>query len=148
MIISNKMKAFIDEYKKQLADVQYILQYLKTYPTILSDLKIEDIIESDNLYQQFEDWIRLNSKFRCIEKEFFKPYWLPIQRVGLDYFIDISNSNYPIIEAFFNYFEEPYYWEKKILFHSINDLMLADDNKQNLKQYKVDSIIEKYKEYL
>lgn len=142
------MKAFIDEYKKQLEDVQYILQYLKTYPTIFSDLKIGDIIEPDSLYQQFEDWIRLNSKFEGIEKEFFKPYWLPIQRVGFDYFIDISDSNYPIIEAFFNYFEEPYYWEKKILFHSINNLMLADDNNLDLKQYKLDTIVNKYYKYL
>lgn len=85
------MKTFIDEYNKQLEDVQYILQYLKTYPTILSDLRIEDIIEPDNLYQQQEDWIRLNFKFKGIEKEFFKPYWLPIQRVKFDYFIDISD---------------------------------------------------------
>ncbi len=142
------MKVFIDQYKKQLEDVQYILQYLKTYPTILSDLRIEDIIEPDNLYQQQEDWIRLNSKFKGIEKEFFKTYWLPIQRVGLDYFIDISDNNYPIIEAFFNYFEESYYWEKKILFYSINELMLADDNKLDLKQYKSNTIVNKYYKYL
>lgn len=142
------MKAFIDEYKKQLEDVQYILQYLKTYPTILSDLKIEDIIEPDNSYQQQEDWIRLNSKFEGIEKEFFKSYWLPIQKVGFDYFIDISDSSYLIIEAFFNYFEEPYCWEKKILFHSINDLMLADDNRLDLKQYKSNTIVNKYYKYL
>ena len=142
------MKVFIDQYKKQLEDVQYILQYLKTYPTILSDLRIEDIIEPENLYQQQEDWIRLNSKFKGIEKEFFKTYWLPIQRVGLDYFIDISDNNYPIIEAFFNYFEESYYWEKKILFYSINELMLADDNKLDLKQYKSNTIVNKYYKYL
>lgn len=142
------MKSFIDEYKKQLEDVQYILQYLKTYPNILSDLRIEDIIEPDNLYQQFEDWIRLNSKFKGIEKEFFKPYWLPIQRIGFDYFIDMSDSNYPIIEAIFNYFDEPYHWEKKILFYSVTDLMLSDDNNINLKQYRIDNIMDKYNEYL
>lgn len=141
------MRAFINECKKQLEDVQYILQYLKTYPNILSDLRIDDIIESDCLYNQQEDWIRLYSKFKGMEKEFFKPYWLPIQRVGFDYFIDISDSNYSIIEAFFNYFEEPYYWEKKILFESINDLMLADDNNLDLKQYKSNTIINKYYKY-
>jgi len=138
------MKAIIDEYKKQLEDVQYILQYLKTYPNILSDLRIEDIIEPDCLYKQQEDWIRLNSKFKSIEKEFFKPYWLPIQKIGFDYFIDISDSNYTIIEAFFNYFDELYQWEKKILFHSINDLMLADDNNLDLNQYRIDKIMNKY----
>lgn len=134
--------------ENQLKDLQYILHYLHTYPRALSDLKIDDLITPKELEKQYEEWIRLYSKLETTEKEFFNPYWLPIQRVGFDYFIDLSDPNYPIIEAFYNYFDEPYSWERKELFNSINILMLADDNKENLKELRVIKILEKYNKYL
>jgi len=138
----------INEYRKQLEDVQHILQYLHTYPNVLSDLKIEDLITPNEIYIQLEEWVKLYTQYRDMEKEFFKSYWIPIQRIGFNYYIDISDANYPIIEAFYNYFDEPYHWVKKILFQSINDLMLADDNKVNLEEYRIDKIFNKYGKYL
>lgn len=133
---------------KQLNDIQYILQYLHTYPDALSDLKIEDLITPKELDNQYKEWGRLYSKLEDMEKEFFKPYWLPIQRISFDYFIDLSDANYSIIEAFYYYFDEPYSWEKKVLFHSITNLLLADENRKDLKEYRVNKIFEKYKKYL
>ncbi|NDW11141.1 hypothetical protein D0T56_15960 [Dysgonomonas sp. 520] len=139
---------FIRQWKPQLEQISFILQYLHTYPKALSDLKIKDLITPQELYKQQEEWIWLYSKYKGMEKDFFRPYWIPIQRNGYDYFIDMSDSNFPIIEAFFEYFDEPYHWEKKILFESITTLMLSDEDKINLKQYRVDKIIEKYCKYL
>ena len=37
---------------------------------------------------------------------------------------------------------------KQYVIHSINDLMLADDNRLDLKQYKSNTIVNKYYKYL
>jgi len=100
---------FIKEKEFKLKQISYILYYLHTYPEVLSVLDIEDLITCEELYKQQDSWLKLYSKYAGVEQEFFKPYWLPIQRIGFDYFIDMSNNNYPIIEAFFNYLDEPYH---------------------------------------
>ena len=141
------MKYFFEQWKPQLERVSCILQYLHTNPEVLSDLKIEDLITPDDLHKQQEDWVWLCSKFDGMEKEFFKPYWIPIQKSEYDYFIDMSDEKFPIIEAFFDYFDEPYHWEKKILFRSIGKLMLAAEHDIDLKQYRIDYIMDKYKKY-
>lgn len=134
------MNNFLKEWEIQFKQVASILQYLHTYPTALAELKIEDLITPDELYKQQEDWIWLCSKYEGEEKEFFKPYWIPIQRCEYGYFIDISDKNFPVIEAFFDYFDEPYHWEKKVLFKSVNSLMLAEDNKIDLEEYRIDKM--------
>jgi len=141
------MEAFIKQWKTQFEQVRSILQYLHTYPTVLSDLKIEDLITPQQLYKHQEDWIRLCSKYDNMEKDFFKPYWIPIQR-GYGCFIDISDSKFPVIESFFNCIKKPYCWEKIYLFKSIKELMLAEDNKIDLETYRNDKEMEKYKKYL
>ena len=115
------MENFIKKWEQQLKQISFIFQYLHTYPNVLLELRIEDLISPKELDKQYKEWLWLYSKYDGAEKEFFKPYWIPIQRVGFDYFIDMSDNNYPIIEAFFDYFEEPYHWEKKILFYSITE---------------------------
>jgi hypothetical protein len=142
------MKHFIAQWQPQSEKVSYILQYLHTYPNVLSDLRIKDLITPDELYRQQEDWIWLCSKFTGMEQDFFKPYWIPIQSYGYDYFIDVSDDKFPIIESFFNYFEKPYHWEKKYLFKSITKFMLSTDNENiDWEQYRVHKLVEKYFSY-
>ena len=139
------MKNFLAQWKPQFEKVSYILQYLHTYPNVLSDLRIEDLITPDELYRQQEDWIWLCSKFTGVEQEFFKPYWIPIQGNQYDYFIDISDDNFPVIEGFFDSIHEPYHWEKKILFKSIIKFMLSTDNEKiDWEQYRVHKLVENY----
>ena len=65
------MENFINQWKPQLEKISFILQYLHTYPNVLSDLKIEDLITPQQLYKQQEDWLWLYSKYGGEEKEFF-----------------------------------------------------------------------------
>jgi len=145
------MEYFFEQWKPQFDKVSYILQYLHTYPAVLSDLKIEDLIMPNELYKQQEEWVWLYSKFTGMEQEFFKPYWIPIQRSGYDYFIDMSDEKFPIIEAFYDYFdddEQLYHWEKKIFFKSIINLMLAYDKNIDLELFRVQKIANKYGKYI
>lgn len=142
------MKNFLKEWEPQLKDVGFILYYLHTYPDALKNIRIEDLIIPDELPERLGEWHWLYSKYNDAEKKFFKPYWIPIQRDGYDYFLDISDSKYPIIEAFYNYFDEPYHWEKKIFFKSVSNLMLVEDNNIDLEKYRIDKIMKKYDKYI
>lgn len=132
---SGSFEDFKRNWPIQLADVKHILNYLNTYPNILKQFNFESLLTSEGLDDSQENWIKLYDKYCGQEKEFFKPYWIPIQQNSMSYFIDISNSNYPIFEAIF-IFSEPYNYEKIILFDSINELMLAEYDKINFERTK------------
>ena len=131
--------------KSQLIEEFFVLQYLYKYQKFIFDLGIKDLICPEERFKQKESWIWLLSKLDGMEKEFFKPYWIPIQKYQYDYFIDMSDYKLPIIEAFFDYFKEPYHWEKKILLESIFMLKIAEENNIDLKQYRINKIKGKYK---
>ena len=90
------------------------------------------ILISDELLKSQMDWISTTSKYEGMEKDFFQPFWVPIQRSALSYFIDLSNPNYPIFKSSF-IFSEPYSYEKMNLFDSINELMLFGDSDVNIE---------------
>jgi hypothetical protein len=129
--ISIESDLFFNEWAKQLKDVSFILDFLHTYPKVLNQLKFEEVISSSELFNSQNDWIRICSKYEGMEKDFFKPYWVPIQKSSLDYFIDLSDSNYPIFEISFVFFE-PYSYERMNLFNSINDLMTLGDTNADI----------------
>ncbi len=120
-----------DEFQRkwsgQLEDIGYTLDFLHTYPIVLKKLKLSDLISSKELINCQKEWILLYSKYDGLEKEFFKPYWIPIQRESINYFIDLSNPNYPVFETNF-IFTEPYSYVRINLFDSINDFMMIEDD--------------------
>jgi len=122
---------FKTKWDKQLKDVSAILKYLHTYPDLLKEIKAEDLILPEVLIQSQIDWINLYNQYEGLEKEFFKTHWVPIQSGQYDYFIDMSDPNYPIL----NYYYKstlPYKYTRKNLFDSINDLLLLDHENSNL----------------
>jgi hypothetical protein len=123
---------FKNQWAKQLEDIKHILDFLTTYPQVLKQLEFEDLLTSDELLKSQMDWVRICSKYEGMEKDFFKPYWVPIQKSSLSYFIDLSNPNYPIFKSSF-IFSEPYSYEKMNLFESINELMLLGDSDVNIE---------------
>lgn len=134
----NKMyssfSAFIDEWGKQFSDVRNILSYLNTYPDLMSSIELKSLHDSESILPEQEDWVRISAKFdNPLEKEFFKPYWVPIVRDSIDYFIDLSDENYPIFETHFIFFE-PYNWHKQFLVKDISSLLLASDENINLQR--------------
>ena len=140
------MEDFFKQWEAQLKKVYYILLYLNTYPDILNDVNLK-LIHPDELLSHQNDWVRLYYKFDGAEKDFFKPYWVSIDN-SYEMFIDMSDSNFPIFEAFYDYFDEPYNWEKKILFSNITRLMLAEDRGLDMSQFRFDFIWEKYGKYI
>lgn len=141
------MYHFLKYWGSQFQQVKFILQYLHTYPKILLKLRMEDLITPNDLFNHQEEWIDLHSMLTGEEQDFLKPYWIPVQKMSYNYFIDLSDSNYPIIEAFFDYFDEPYHWEKKVFIQSITNLMLAEDNKTDMGLHRISKAIEKYTKY-
>jgi len=130
--ISTESDPFFNEWEKQLKDVSFILDFLHTYPKVLNQLKFEDVISSSELFKSQNDWIRICSKYQGMEKEFFKPYWVPIRNSSFDYFIDLSDPKYPVFKFGF-VFLEPYSYHRINLFDSIDELMLLGDSDLNIE---------------
>jgi len=142
------MIEFIKQWGNQLKQVYFILQYLNSYPDMLKDADIK-LITPEELLSHQKEWLWLYSKFdNEIEKDFFKPHWVSVDST-YDVFIDMSDSNFPIFEVFYNYFDDDaYHWEKKILFSNITRLMLAEDRGMDMSQFKADFVWEKYGKYM
>lgn len=124
--MTNRRNQILTKWKAQLEDVKHVLRYLKTYPHVLSELDLENIISPHELNKHQKDWIDLYLLYEGMEKDFFHPFWVPINSTGYDYFIDLSDPNYPIFDTHYQWFDPPFYIRANI-FDSINDLMLAED---------------------
>jgi hypothetical protein len=77
---------FLDKWGDQFEQIKNILSYLNTYPETLSTLKLSGIHDHSSIVSEQMDWVRLCSKFEHpLEKEFFKPFWIPISErfIGL-----------------------------------------------------------------
>ena len=121
------LESFIKTWNEGYLKVKNILKYLSTYDDVLKKIEITEILDPANLDSSQTEWIWLCSKFEHpLERKFFKPYWIPIVKDSLDYFIDISDDTYPIFEAKF-FFLEPYRWYKNYLTHNVIELLLSLD---------------------
>lgn len=119
---------FQDNWKNQFQKIPFILKYLSSYTEIsakLQDFFPLDIAELNN--SQLE-WISLVAQFdNPIETCFFKEYWVPIQKNGYDYFIDLSSESLPLFETHYFFFE-PYRWYKKYIFKDLSQFLINIDN--------------------
>ena len=116
----------LKKWKSQLEDVKHILRYLKTYPLVLSELELVEIVSPQELQKHQKAWVELYLSYEGMEKLFFRPYWVPISSAGYDYFIDLSDPDYPIFDTHYQWFDPQCYIRVNI-FDSINHLMLAED---------------------
>lgn len=126
--------SFLNEWGELYDNVKHILSYLNTYPGLLTSIKLSDIHNCFSIDEVQKEWIWLCSKFNHPnEKEFFRPYWIPIQVDSYDYFLDLSDNKYPIFEIHF-FFYEPFRWYKKFIITDITELLLAPDTGLNLRK--------------
>lgn len=125
---------FLNEYEPQFIQIKSVLTYLHTYPELLVKLNLDKLIKPEALDIRQQDWVRIVSKYDGLEKEFFQPYWVPICEKSLDIFIDLSDSEFPLFEMEFFFFE-PYHYFKTFLFYKISDLLLATEQDINFKEY-------------
>jgi len=126
---------FLKNWSSELDDIKFILKYLETYPDLLDLLAIESLIKEDEIIGNQDEWVTLCNKYTGKEKDFFKEYWVPLEINEWEFFIDISDSNYPVISHIYTLNEkQPYV--KTTLFKSINQLMLIKDQKENFEILK------------
>jgi len=131
MLIQQKQilfKSFLYEWEYKFRIIPSIMRYLATYPELIHKLKTFQPIDAKNIACSQLEWVSLISQFdHPLEKEFFKPFWVPINQNEYDYFIDISSETFSLFEIqYLSY--EPYRWRKKYLVEDIRDyLLLADD---------------------
>ncbi len=139
MDIHSKKKLFdkfIIDWGTKFKMIPAILKYLTSYPVIES--KLEDFFPLDlaELNNSQLEWISLVAQFdNPIETSFFKDYWVPIQKDGYDYFIDLSSDSLPLFETHY-FFYEPYRWYTKYIFKDLSQFVINIDNPRfNVEQH-------------
>jgi len=117
---------FLSEYSSEYFAIKSTLNYMLTYPESLIKLDL-DIIDPDLLDNHQKDWIRLVSQFEGMEKNFFKPYWVPITADSLNTFMDPSDKDFPLFKSHY-FFLKPNHYYKEFLFYKITDLLSEIDS--------------------
>lgn len=128
-------KTFLNEWGEKFAQIQHILHYLHTYDNVTKKLELNELLNPDEIENSQMEWVWLYSKFDGLEKEFFKPYWVPIQSDCYNYFIDLSTKTFSVF-SYHYFFFEPYQYFNLTLFKKISDLMLAEYLNLDLKRKK------------
>ncbi|MFW6272906.1 MAG: hypothetical protein ACOC2U_03910 [bacterium] len=120
-------ESFLKDWKLNFSKIPSILKYLSSYPEITDKLVEFEPINIEYLNNSQLEWISLVAQFdNLIETEFFKDYWVPIQKDGYDYFIDLSSDSLPLFEAHYFFFE-PYRWHKKYIFKDLSQFLIDID---------------------
>ena len=126
---------FLREYEPQYTQIKSVLAYLNTYPDLMLKLKLDKLIKPEALDIRQQDWVRIVSKYDGLEKDFFKPYWVPIEANSLGVFIDLSDKDLPVFEMEYFFFK-PYHYFKTFLFYKISDLLMATEQDINFKEFE------------
>lgn len=125
---------FKQEWGIHYQNAKYILAYMNSYPKVLSTLRIKEIQNPDTLDDAQIEWIWLCSKFdNILEIDFFKPYWIPLEVNSYEYFMDLSDQNYPVFDINY-FFYEPYRWYKKFISTDIKEILLSPDTGLDLRK--------------
>ena len=131
MIFAEKQilfESFLSEWDYKFKNIPFILKYLASYPELVSILKDFVPLQPEEFNQSQMEWVSLITQFdHPLDHEFFKPYWVPIQNDGYDYFIDLSSENLSLFEIQYFFFE-PYKWYKKYHFKDITELLISVDD--------------------
>lgn len=127
----------IPNIEKKLKDCQAILSYLSTYPEVLKEMGINELLNPEKLHQQYLDWKKLVPKFEGLEKDLYKDYWLPIESDNFQFFIDLSSPDYPIVETIYlnGGDENPEEYISSNLFLSASEFFLLIEDPAELSNY-------------
>lgn len=124
------LKDFDADWIERFADMEQILKYLRTYPELAKVFKGDEFVKPEDLLKNQEEWMSLCSKYTGMEKDFFKPHWVPLVSGSYDFFFDLSDKDLPVFETSF-YFLEPNQYLIYLLFEKATDLMKAAENGLN-----------------
>lgn len=120
-----------------LTKVKHILDYIHSYPEI-DQKKVFGFtfITSAEVDASMDDWLWLLSRLEHpLEKEFFKPWYLPVSDEFIDSLIDLSDDSLQLFSA--DYWCVPEYeWFKCFYADAMHDIILDLD--------RGDEVLEKY----
>jgi hypothetical protein len=100
---SASFDSFMHAWKRPFEQVQSALDVLKTFPQVEPVLHVE-LSSGDALTQQQYDWLKLQPKLGMHERSFFNPAWVPIERNGLDAFVDLTQERLPVFTTLYTPF--------------------------------------------
>ena len=120
--------SFQAKWGNQLSDISLIIEFIHFNPLIAEKLELKNLLTVSELIANQNEWVKLLEKYDGLEKDFFKPYWVPILKGGLiGVFIDLSDFNYPLFHVeYLNSKSEKYV--KLSLVKSIQELLTFKDN--------------------
>lgn len=118
---------FLLKWDSSFKKIPSILKYLSSYPEITEKIEDFNLLESKDINNSQLEWISLVAQLeRPIEYDFFKDYWVPIQKDKYGYFIDLSSEKISLFEA--QYFcHEPYRWYKKFITRDLSQFLIDLD---------------------
>lgn len=128
-------QTFLTNWQNEFKQIPYILDLISSYPEINKHFEDIDFLSNDEFIQSQQEWVALVAKFEHpLDKDFFKPCWVPIEKDGYDYFIDLSSGTYSIFQIIYYPFE-PYGWIEKYVFHDVSLLFQSlEDDSINLEE--------------
>lgn len=112
----------LNNFNQDLTNLKMILSMIHSYPNAIKELELNDLIDPLKVFSSFLDWQNMYDRFEPIEKGFFSEDWLPISKTSLEYFVDLSDTKYPMFKVSFNSMEPPSY-ELITVHKSIVDLI-------------------------
>ena len=112
----------MNKLTQDLTNLKLILSMIQSYPKALIELELTDLIDPLKVISSYLDWQKMHAKFDPIEQEFFNKDWLPISKSSLEYFVDLSDSKYPMLKVSFNSMD-PASYELSTIYNSIVELI-------------------------
>lgn len=116
---------FLSRWGEQFKDMEHIFRYFRTYEQLFQGGRGRDLYVQENLERGQREWLVLLSRLEKSEdSDFLKEHWIPFEVSNYDYFIDLSNKDYPFIQVAYHPFLRPA-WNTITIFPSINELLFS-----------------------
>ncbi len=123
--MKNEQTKWCDYKSKYAAEIELLktkLEHINRYPESFEALGV-DFIAPDKLEERIKDWMWLLSKLtNPLETKFFEPTWVPINKFGYSTFTDICNTNYPVFESNYKFYD-PMFWYNVVLTKKLSEVI-------------------------
>jgi hypothetical protein len=132
---------FYNNWDIEFANLKKALISIKETENQLHLFEFKSIVDAKDLDNHHCSWLHLMSKYQGLEKDFFKMYFVPIEKEIYNYYVDLSDENLPVFELYyFGLMEKGRYYGIK-LFNSIYDILdlgSLESIKERYEIYKED----------
>lgn len=130
---------FEKEWGAKFNNAHHILCFINSFPKSKLNLLGIEFESSEKLIEIQKEWLwLLNNLTHLDDTSFFKPYWVPIEKNSVSYFIDLSAEDYSLFKTHFFPFDIE--WYKTYYTENINELMIAlSDTDKKIEQFRLRS---------